>query len=444
MADSKASTDSNTSRRQFMRTSLAASGVALAGSAVATSVRADAVNNSVDDTLRIGVIGCGGRGGGAMVDALNAGENVKIVAMGDAFADRLNQTYTRVKKKFSDRIDVPEERRFVGFDAYKSVLATDCDMVILATPPGFRPLHFEAAVESGKHVFMEKPVAVDAPGVRKVLAAAKLAKQNGLGVGVGLQRRHDPAYVEMVSQIQDGVIGDIPLTRVYWNGAGVWVRPRKPEQTEMEYQMRNWYYFNWLCGENICEQHIHNIDISNWLKGMLPVEANGMGGREVRVGSEHGEIFDHHMVEFTYPDGSTMLSQCRHIPGCWNQVTEFAHGTKGRAEFGRSSIFDADGKRLFRFRGKRVNPYVEEHVALQKSIRDGSPINEAQYGAESTMTCILGRMATYSGKMVQWEEAINSDLSLNPASYTWDANPPAMPGDDGLYPVPVPGVTQVI
>jgi myo-inositol 2-dehydrogenase / D-chiro-inositol 1-dehydrogenase len=311
-------------------------------------------------------------------------------------------------------------------------------MVILATPPGFRPIHFEEAVKQGKHVFMEKPVAVDAPGVRKVLETARIAKEKGLGVGVGLQRHHQNHYVETIKRLQDGAIGDILLTRVYWNGAGVWTRARKPDQTEMEYQMRNWYYFNWLCGDHICEQHIHNLDVSNWLKDAHPVSANGMGGREVRTGKEHGQIFDHHFVEFTYEDGSTMMSQCRHIEGCWSQVDEFCTGSKGSSHIGGGRIQMADGS-TWRHQGENPNPYQQEHDHLFAAIRKGEPYSEAEYGATSTMTSILGRMATYSGKVITWDEAINSEKDLSPQDYSFDATPPVVPDSDGNYPVPVPG-----
>ena len=274
------------------------------------------------DEIKMGLVGCGGRGTGAAVQALNTTSGpVKIVAMGDVFADRLQSSYRTINSQHADKCDVPEERRFIGLDSYKQVLDSDADLVILATPPGFRPMHFEAAVEAGKHVFMEKPVAVDGPGVRRVLAANETAKKKNLAVAVGLQRHHEVAYRETISRLQDGAIGDIVFARAYWNGGGVWVRPRKPQQTELEYQMRNWYYFNWLCGDHIVEQHIHNLDVINWLKDGFPVKAQAQGGREVRKGKDYGQIFDHHSVEYTYADGTILLSQCRHIKNCWNRST---------------------------------------------------------------------------------------------------------------------------
>ena len=438
----------NNSRRTF----LAGASLAAAGAALGTSGIVRAAHPFGDDTIKIGLVGSGGRGSQAVGQALNTSDNVKLVAIGDAFRDRIDGEVEgclnkRDVRKHANKIDVPEERKFVGFDAYQKVIDSDVDLVILTTPPGFRPQHFEAAVKAGKHVFMEKPVAVDAPGIRRVLAAAEIAKAKGLGVGVGLQRRHDPQYIETVKRIQDGDIGDIPLTRVYWNGGGVWTIPRAEGQTEMEYQMRNWYYFTWICGDHIVEQHIHNIDVSNWVKGMVPEKAQGMGGREVRTSKDHGQIFDHHMVEFTYPDGSTMLSCCRHIPGCWSEVAEYCDGTKGVSKVGTGRLMDGYTKganTLWRFRGKGVNAYQQEHDDLFASIRSGNPINEAEYGATSTMTAILGRLATYSGKVVTWEEATASNIDLSPAEYAWNATPPVLPNDSGAYPVPVPGQTAAV
>ncbi|WP_425400515.1 Gfo/Idh/MocA family protein [Aeoliella sp.] len=433
--------NSGTDRRKFMAgTSLAAAGLALGASKIV-----GAAHPFGDETIRIGLIGTGGRGTQAVTQALRTSENVKLVAVADAFRNRIDGCMNdRSLKELSAQVDVPEERKFVGFDAYQKVIDSDVDMVLLTTPPGFRPMHFEAAVKAGKHVFMEKPVAVDAPGIRKVLAAAELSKAKGLGVGVGLQRRHDPLYIETVQRIQDGELGDIGLTRVYWNGAGVWVKGRESNETEMQYQMRNWYYFTWICGDHIVEQHIHNLDVSNWVKDMVPAKAQGMGGREVRTGKDYGQIFDHHMVEFTYPDGSTMLSCCRHIGGCWNQVEEYVHGPKGSSHVGRGQLTGTDGKTNWRYKGRRVNPYQQEHDDLFASIRSGNPINEAEYGATSTMTSILGRMATYSGKVVTWEDATNSQIDLSPAEYSWDATPPVVPDSTGNYPIPVPGKTVVV
>jgi predicted dehydrogenase len=360
--------------------------------------------------------------------------------MADAFPDRLNGTYEYLKKGKADQVDVPEGRRFTGFDAYKKAIDCDVDLVILATPPGFRPIHFEYAIQKGRHVFMEKPVAVDGPGVRKVLASAVAAKQSNLKVGVGLQRHHSAKYNATIQKIRDGAIGDLCLLRCYWNSAGVWVRPRAEGQTEMEYQMRNWYYFNWLCGDHITEQHIHNLDVCNWLADDFPAEAQGQGGRIIRTGIDHGEIFDHHMVEFTYPNGLKMLSQCRHQPKTWSHVNEHAHGTEGTANIGGGKIARI-GEKAWRFRGDNPDPFQVEHDDLFAAIRADLPYNEAEYGAKSTLTSILGRMATYSGQKVTWEQALNSEEALVPDRYAWDGTPPTVPFENGQYAIPMPGST---
>ncbi|MBI3462396.1 MAG: Gfo/Idh/MocA family oxidoreductase [Planctomycetes bacterium] len=431
------------SRREFIKTSsiLAASGVLASNLGIARSAHA-----AGDDTIRIGLVGCGGRGTGAANQALSTPGKTKLVAVADAFADNVEKSLQNLKKvsSIADKIDVPPERRFAGFDAYQKVIDSGVDLVILATPPGFRPIHFNAAVEAGKHVFMEKPVAVDGPGVRSVLASAEEAKKKSLAVGVGLQRHHQKGYLETMKRLHDGAIGDFIAMRAYWNGAGVWVRQRMPEQTEMEYQMRNWYYFNWLCGDHICEQHIHNLDVINWLKGSYPVKANGMGGRQVRTGKEYGEIFDHHAVEYEYDDGSRMFSQCRHIPGCWASISEHVHGSKGSAEINEYEI-RVKGEEPWRYRSRGdANPYQQEHDDLFAAIRSGSPYSEAENGALSTLTSILGRMATYSGKVVTWEEALNSNISLAPQEYSFKATPPVVPGPDGYYAIAVPGQSRVV
>jgi predicted dehydrogenase len=436
-------------RRDFVKAGTAAAVGGLSLSTRPTPVRAHV---ATADAIRVGVIGCGGRGTGAAVQALSTTQDVKLVAMADAFPDVVEASYATLTSPeredwlggdvdLTSRIDVPPDRRFSGFDAYEKVLPL-VDVVILATPPGFRPMHFAAAVEAGKHVFMEKPVATDAPGIRAVLAAAARAKESRLNVVVGLQRRYQTVYREWVDRIAAGMIGDVVLGRVYWNSSGVWVRPREPGQTEMEYQMRNWYYFNWLCGDHIVEQHIHNIDVGNWVMGGHPVRAQGQGGRLVRTGLDHGEIYDHHFVEFEYEDGSRVLSQCRHIPECMNRVSEGFHGTNGTAPR-PGLILSHRGKTLFEHDDSEdPNPYQVEHDKLFAAVSAGAfEYADGEMGAVATMTAILGRMATYSGQVVEWDEALASELSLMPATYAWDAPPPVLPDAKGRYAVPTPGVT---
>lgn len=433
---------SSASRREFLRSSsaLAATGALTGAMSVARAAHAGG-----SDEIKIGLIGAGGRGTGAAAQAMNTEGPTRLVAACDAFDDRLQDCLKRLGS-YGDKVDVPKERQFVGFDGYQKVLETDCDLVIMATPPGFRPLHFEAAVAAGKHIFMEKPVAVDGAGVRRVLAANQQARAKNLAVAVGIQRRHERAYMECIDRLQNGAIGDIHTMRAYWNGGGVWTRPRKPDQSEMEYQMRNWYYFNWLCGDHIVEQHIHNIDVCNWLKNGYPVVAQGMGGRQFRKGIDHGQIFDHHFVEFTYEDGSKMFSQCRHIPDCWNSVSEAAQGSKGSSQIDRAEIFDADGKSAWEFGPGGRAGHQQEHHDLFASLRAGEIPNEGDYGAMSTMTSILGRMATYSGKEIKMKDALASEIVIAPVDdfHTFADTPPVLPDGDGHYPVPIPGKTLTV
>ena len=448
MKDQKKST---INRRQFVKSS----GLGMGGLMLSPSLMAKAhIDGS--DAIKIGLIGCGGRGTGAVVQALNSGQNVKLVALCDAFKDNVDACYQKITDpKFQDwsseeptdlraKINVPEEHKFSGFDGYKKLIPL-VDVVLIATPPGFRPIHFEEAIKQNKQVFMEKPVAVDAPGVRKVLEVAKLAKEKKLNVVVGLQRHYQKIYQGWVQLLQEGVIGDIVSSRVYWNSAGVWVRPRQAGQTEMEYQMRNWYYFNWLCGDHITEQHIHNLDVGNWVKQAYPIRAHGMGGREVRNGKEHGEIYDHHFLEYEYADGSRMFSQCRHIKGCMSRVTEAFQGTNGSAPK-PGVILTKSGHKIMNHNDKKdPNPYQVEHDLLFEAIAKGEyKYADAENAAKSTMTSILGRMATYSGEVIEWEDAINSTISLAPKEYSWKANPPVLPNADGFYPIAVPGKTKVV
>jgi len=421
-------------RRKFLKTS----GLAAAASSLPSIGYAQDTNAG---ELKVALIGCGGRGRGAASQTLKV-PGTKLVALADAFGDQLDAAYNQLKTAFKDKVEVPQARRFVGFDAYKEAIAL-ADVVILATPPGFRPIHFEHAVANNKHVFMEKPVATDAAGIRQVLDAAKAADAKKLKVVVGLQRRYDERYIETVKRVHDGMIGDIVSAQCYWNSAGVWVRKRKEGMTEMEYQMRNWYYFNWLCGDHIAEQHVHNIDVINWFKGdEYPVSAQGMGGRQTRVGPDFGEIFDHHYVEFTYGDGSIMNSQCRHTKGALSRVNEYVRGTKGSA--GPGVIRDHDGKITWRYKGRPKNAYQHEHDELYRHIRADLPLNNAYYGAMSTMTSILGRMATGSGKDLKMDKALASELSIMPKEFSWDADPGPKPGPDGIYPCAIPGKTKFI
>ena len=445
MNKSKNQNDTSNPRRNFVKNTALFTG----GAMLLPNLQMQGMFNVANDKkLKIALVGCGGRGTGAAVQALTADENVELVAMADAFEDRLKDSLMNISKEMGEtkQVNVKTENQFVGFDGAKKAMDL-ADVVILATPPGFRPQHFEYAVNNGKHVFMEKPVAVDAPGVRKVLAAAKKAKADKLNVVVGLQRHYQDNYLAAIEELKKDSIGQIISGQVYWNSAGVWTRERQPEQSELEFQMRNWYYFNWLCGDHILEQHIHNIDVANWFIGEYPVSAQGMGGREVRKGANHGEIFDHHFVEFTYPSGAVIASQCRHQPETMSRVSEFFQGTKGTVstEGNNTTLTDYSGKTLFEHRGKDdPNPYAVEHVKLFESIRNGGVLEDAENGAKSTMSAIIGRMATYSGKVIKWDEAMQSELDLAPDELTWDSPAPVQLQADGLYKVPVPGETVVM
>ena len=436
-------------RRSFLKNaSTAVAGGALLG---ALPIERFALGASPGDTIRIALIGAGGRGRGAAAQALRTNGDVKLVAVADAFKNSLEGGLKQIQSEFKDRperLAVTEDTKFVGLDAYKKAIEL-ADVVVIATPPGFRPIHFEEAVRQGKHVFMEKPVAVDGPGVRRVLAAAAEAKKRNLKVGVGLQRRHQNGYIETVKRLQGGEAGEILAMRVYWNGGPVGPKARRADlekalgrpPTEMEYQLRNWYMFNWLCGDHIVEQHIHNLDVANWVLNGYPVRALGMGGRAYQKGLDSGEIFDHHAVQYEYANGVRVFSECRQIPGCWNSVSEHVHGTKGSSNVGGYTI---TGANAWKYRGGGKDPYQQEHDDLFDAIRNDKPYNEAEYGALSSLTAILGRMCTNSGKEITWEEALNSKIDLMPSEFTWDAKPKVLPDENGIYPFAIPGKTVAV
>ncbi len=356
-------------------------------------------------------------------------ENIKIVALADLFEDRLEKCRGELTKL---GIDIDEGSCFTGFDAYQKVLdREDVNYVILATPPHFRPQHLKAAAEAGKHAFIEKPAAVDVPGVKTIMEAGRIAKEKKVGIVAGTQRRHMENYQETIRRIQDGALGDLIYGKCYWNGGQIWVVDRQPGWSDLEWQLRNWNYFTWLSGDHIVEQHVHNLDIMNWVLGAHPIRAvSGLGGRQVRVGERHGQIFDHFAVEFEYPNGVTMFSQSRQINGCLNKVEEEVIGTTGRSNC-KDSIRTSDGKR-WRFRDHVSNPYQKEHEDLIASIRAGNPLNEAQAVAESTLTGIMGREAVYSGQEITWDRAMESTTKLGPEKYEFGPFP--------VPPVALPGV----
>ncbi|MFA6561350.1 MAG: Gfo/Idh/MocA family oxidoreductase [Verrucomicrobiia bacterium] len=423
------------SRRSFLGLTGAFAGAATfaAGLPIARSAHA-----AGSDLIRLAFIGCGGRGTGAASQALSTSGPVKLVAMADLFADRIETSLGHLLKNEAIRgkIDVPPERRFTGFDAYRRAIESGVDMVILTTVPHFRPIHYAAAVAAGKHVYMEKPVAVDGPGVRAVMGANEEARKKKLAVAVGFQRRHQNSCRECIQQIRDGKIGDVRMIRSYYLMGGIVSgRSKTPEQTEMEYQIRNWLYFTWLSGDHFVEQTVHAVDVGNWVANACPIKAHGLGGRQVRNGPGTGQIFDHGVVEYEFANGCRHLVFARQIPGCFTQVNLFALGTKGEMSVGGGLV------ELGRGNSKAVNAYQVQHDRLFAAIHAGQPFFEGDYAATSAMSAIMGRMALYSGKEVTWDAALNSKLSLSPAKYALDADPPVLPDKDGKYPVAVPGNT---
>lgn len=423
----------STSRRSFLYSAAAmATAQSVSGNLIAQRLQDPQGQGARGgDELRIGMIGCGGRGTGAITQALSTKGPTRLYAIADMFQDRLDGCLDALSERddMKERVDVPAERRFVGPDAYLGVMATDCDVVVIATPPHFRPSHFEAAVAAKKHIFFEKPVAVDGPGVRRVLAAAEKAKELGLSVVSGLQRHHQNGYLEIMERIHRGDIGRILFGRCAWNMGFLWHREREPEWTDMEWQLRNWLYFTWLSGDHIVEQHVHNLDVINWAMQDHPEFARGMGGRQVRTDEKFGNIFDHHSVQYAYKSGAWNFSQCRQIAGCQNDVSEHVYGTDGEAHMGRG--WQITGKNPWKFAGDDNFPYQTEHDDLFRSIREGKRLNEGRMVAESTLTAIMGRTATYTGKQVSWEEALNSDEVWGPDDYEF--------GPLGVDPVPMPG-----
>lgn len=452
----------NASRRDFVKNS---SGV-VSAAALATSLGiAPRAHAAADSSIKIGLVGCGGRGTGAAVNALSVNPNVKITAMGDLFMHAIEKSHKAMSFENPKQLAVTKDNMHAGFDAYKKVIDSGVDLVVLATSPAFRPVHFEYAVEKGVNCFMEKPVAVDIAGCLKVLELAKKAEEKNLKVGVGLQRHHHPGYIETIKRLHDGEIGDINVMRCYWNQGGAWLKTRKklmetqPNLTELEYQMQNWYYFTWLGGDHIVEQHIHNIDVCNWVMKGYPELCQGQGGRQVRKGEDYGMIYDHHMVEYCYDrkwmTGNRTISQSRQIERTWNQVGEFAHGTKGFCMINGFVIYDENGKRKWRFDSRgwtrknkksAINPYQLEHDNLNRAIEKNEKFNEAENGARSTIAGVMGRMSTYSGDLISHSKALESNQSLMPDidKITWESQPPVLPGEDGIYPCAEPGVTEVV
>lgn len=416
---------SSVSRRDFMKASaVSVAAMGLAGRAYAAG----------SDTVRVGIIGCGGQGTRDLVSCVRSSPGVQIAAMGDLFEDRLNESVAKLTKDVTDAFKATPDRRFVGWDAYKKVLQTDVHVVFLTTPPHWRAMYLQAAIEAGKHVFMEKPGGVDPKGIRSVIQTSELAKQKKLSVVAGTQRRHSKKYQEIIRRIHDGQIGRIVGAQAYWNGSdmlGYWKWWDKENRSDMEWQCRSWPWFTWTSGDHIVEQHVHNLDVINWALQGHPEQCMGMGGRAVRT---LGNIYDHFAVEFEYPGSVRVASYCRQINGNSDRIAERVEGTKGYADVDRGVI---EGEKPFKYEGPDPDHYVQEMADLIASIRNSEPINEGRNVAESTMNAIMGRMSAYTGRALKWDWAMNaSKLDLTPPKYDWIDLP--------VEPVATPGKTQLI
>lgn len=437
------------SRRDFLKTSAAVT----VGSAMTGLGLVPAVHAQGSDAIKVGLIGCGGRGSGAGENVLRSAKGVEIVALGDYFDNNAYACKDRLRAFAEEDAKVKElgnkcaePQVYSGFDAYKKVLDTPgLNYVILATPPGFRPYHLQAAVAAGKNVFAEKPVAVDGPGIRLCFETYEQAKQKNLGIAAGTQRRHQAPYIETIKRIHEGDIGDIVAARCYWNNTGdIWFRPRKPGQNNLDYQMMNWYHFLWLCGDHICEQHVHNLDVINWATKAHPIRCLGMGGRVApcKDPNEDGNKYNYFAIEYEYPNGVRVQSMCRQCPGVdgnmpgLSGVSEAVVGTKGTAYVDQYRVNGQQIATRQTLRGS-TDPYVQEHTDLIGSIRDGKQINELKNVTESTLTAIMGRMSAYTGKVITWDQALNSKEKTMPEKLDAMASLP-------VPPVPVPGKTPFV
>ena len=439
MKDETPADNATLTRREILKTA------SLASLATAFSTTGGVFAAHASERIRVGLIGCGGRGTDATLNCAEASLDIVVTALGDLFPDQLEWSLGRLREKLpKERLTVTPETSFTGFDAFEKVVATNVDLVILAAPPFFRPSHLAAAIGAGKHVFMEKPVAVDPGGVRSIIATSELAGQKGLAIVAGTQRRHQAHYLEIMKRIHDGALGEIVAGQCYWNMGSLWVERAAQNQanrivkkwSDMEWQVRNWLFTGWCSGDHIVEQHVHNLDVMNWAFGTHPVECVGMGGRAARTDPMYGNIFDHFAVEYQYPNGARVLSMCRQTAGATDNVSERVVGTAG---FSYTDSADAyiKGSKPYENEKGSPNPYVQEHVDLIASIKSGKPLNEGRQVAESTLTAIMGRMSAYTGRALSWDWAIGaSKLDLTPPHMELGDLPPLQ--------VPVPGVTELV
>jgi predicted dehydrogenase len=410
-------------------------GVSMGGTMAATSLLARSVHAQGSEEIKVGLIGCGGRGRGAAQNAINADPATKVTAIGDMFDRQIELTKNQFEKQMKDRCDLPQERCFVGWDAYQKVIDSGVDMVILTSPPHFRPQHLEAALRAGKHVFCEKPVAVDPTGVRKVLELTEQARIKGLSLVSGLCWRYDLGVKETVHRLLDGAIGEILNTQANYLTSTLWQKERQPDWTDMHYQLANWLYFRWLSGDHINEQFIHSLDKALWLRNDTPpVKCYGMGGRQVRTSPSFGDVYDHFYVVYEWANGSRTYAATRQMEGCFNEVEDFIYGTKGTA---RVLAYEILGPRTWKYKfdggDNKPSMYDLEHVALIKGLRDGKPLNNGVYMSYSTMMAIMGREACYSGRTITWEQAMKSEQDFTPPAYAFGPAPEVVVHQPGTY-----------
>jgi predicted dehydrogenase len=429
----------SSNRRSFLQTSLATTAAVAATTAVAKPAKAvdsKAVHGGGSSVIRVGLVGCGGRGNGAAINAMNAGKDVHIVAVGDLFEDSIKISRQSLSQRNPEQFVVDDEHSFVGFDCYKKVINSDIDVVLLASPPHYRPAQIEEAIAAGKHVFAEKPIATDPAGVRRVAAACEVAATKGLNMVSGLCWRYDQGVRDTIGRIHDGALGNIVSTQANYFTSPIWVRPRKPGESEMSYQCRNWYYFTWLSGDHYVEQFIHSLDKAMWLRhDEPPVKAYGMGGRELRSDATQGNIYDHFAVIYEWADGSRTHAYTRQFPNSFSQTEDFVYGTKGKSMILAHQI---EGDNAWKFSDKKTNMYDQEHVELFQAVRGERPvINNGAYMCSSTMMAILGREVCYSGKELTYEQVANSPMDLSPPSYDWDQPLTAEVPKPGTYKFPV-------
>lgn len=421
---------SKVARRDFLKTGTTA---ALAGGLVTSLGSARMAHATSDDTLKVALIGCGGRGTGAAINAMNADKNAKLTVLCDIFPDRIAQCKNVLKGQLGDQLAVDDANCFSDFDGYKKVMESDVDVVLLCTTPHFRPVQLAAAIDAGKHVFCEKPVAVDGPGVRSVLETCKKAKEKNLNVVSGLCWRYDLGVVETMKRIQDGAIGEIVTIQENYLTGTLWDRPRDPSWSEMEYQIRNWLYFTWLSGDHIAEQHIHSLDKALWLNNdKMPTYCYGLGGRQVRTDPKFGHVYDHFSVVYEWENGVRAYAFTRQMAGCWSETEDFIYGTKGKAEVLAHKIKGVDGE--WKYKGPKPSMYDVEHQRLFAAIRAGEAINNGEYMSYATLMAIMGREACYTGEKITSEAMLNSHVKLGPEKLEW--------GNVAVAPVAMPGRTK--